>query len=333
MEGCRNKTLHPFVIHEYILMKRFFKRLAWVALSLFVLLNIIIAFHAWKFTHFYDDGGRKNKTPEQMSTGEKIKTILFGVRIAKSVTRTHPAVPYETVHLRTAEGLQLEGWWIPAPAAVGTVILFHGYNGNKGSLFPEADRFRQLGYNTFLLDFRAHGNSEGYTCSVGYKEAEDVKLAWDYVKQQNNQPVILWGVSMGAAAILKAVPEYKLTPQKLILQCPFATLTDAVKSRMRAVHLPAFPFSQLVTFWGGVEQGFSGAGFKPENDARQIHMPVLYFYGQQDIRVTPAETRQVFSHLATPQKKLYIFPKAGHQSFCGKDADAWMKEVTAFLQH
>lgn len=323
--------LHPFVVPDYT-MKRFFKKLAWTCILLFVLLNIIGAFHAWKFTHFYDDGGRRNKLPEQMSTGEKIKTILFGVRIAKSATTSFPSVPYETVLLRTAGGLRLEGWWIPAKAATGTVILFHGYNGNKGSLLPEADRFRSLGYNTFLLDFRAHGNSEGYTCSVGYKEAEDVKLAWEYVKKKNKHPVILWGVSMGAAAILKAVPEYGLKPKQLILQCPFATLTDAVKSRMRAVHLPAFPFSQILTFWGGIEQGFWGAGFKPESYARQIHMPVLYFYGKQDIRVTEQETREVFAHLGTRQKKLYIFPNAGHQSFCGKDSTTWMKEVTAFLQ-
>jgi len=324
-------NLHPFVVPDYT-MKRFFKKLAWTCIILFVLLNIIGAFHAWKFTHFYDDGGRRNKLPEQMSTGEKIKTILFGVRIAKSATTSFPSVPYETVLLHTAGGLRLEGWWIPAKAATGTVILFHGYNGNKGSLLPEANRFRALGYNTFLLDFRAHGNSEGYTCSVGYKEAEDVTLAWEYVKQKNKQPVILWGVSMGAAAILKAVPEYGLTPKQLILQCPFATLTDAVKSRMRAVHLPAFPFSQVLTFWGGIEQGFWGAGFKPESYARQIHMPVLYFYGKQDIRVTEQETREVFAHLGTRQKKLYIFPNAGHQSFCGKDSTTWMKEVTAFLQ-
>lgn len=313
-------------------MKRFLKKTGWTLLCLFILLNIIGAFHAWKFTHFYDDGGKKNKLPEQMSTGEKLGIILFGVRISKSATTQYPAVPYDTVHLHTANGLSLEGWWIPTKNPVGTVILFHGYNGNKGSLLPEADRFRSLGYNTFLLDFRGHGNSEGLTCSVGFKEAEEVKLAWDYVKQKTTQPVVLWGVSMGAAAILKAVPEYGLTPQKLIIQCPFSTLTDAVKSRMRAVHLPAFPFSQILTFWGGIEQGFWGPGFKPESYARQIHMPVLYFYGQKDIRVMPHETNEVFSHLGTTQKKLYIFPNAGHQSFCGKDNDAWMREVTAFLQ-
>jgi alpha-beta hydrolase superfamily lysophospholipase len=327
----QNIFLHPFVINDSSGMKRFLKKIGWACLSLFLLLNVIGAFHAWKFTHFYDEGGRRNKQPEQMSTGEKLQTILFGVRIAKSVTTSRPAVPFETVLLHTQKGLRLEGWWIPARTPKGTVILFHGYNGNKGSLFPEADRFRSLGYNTFLLDFRAHGNSEGHTCSVGYKEAEDVKLAWDYVKQRTTQPIVLWGVSMGAAAILKAVPEYGLTPRQLILQCPFASLTDAVKSRMRSVHLPGFPFSQILTFWGGVEQGFWGPGFKPESCARQIHMPVLYFYGQKDIRVTPAETQAVFSSIGTSRKKLYVFPNAGHQSFCGKDSAAWMKEVSAFL--
>ncbi|MEC5147604.1 alpha/beta hydrolase [Chitinophaga sp. 212800010-3] len=313
-------------------MKPFFKKLAWICLSLFILLNVIAAFHAWKFTHFYDDKGHKNKLPEQMNMGEKLQMIFFGVRISKSVTAVHPTVPYETIWLKTKDNLKLEGWWIPVDAPAGTVILFHGYNGNKGSLLPEAERFRRLGYNTFLLDFRAHGNSDGHACTIGYREAEDVKLAWDYVRGRSDNPVILWGVSMGAAAILKAVPEYQLTPEKLILQCPFATLTDAVKSRMRAVHLPASPLSQLLTFWGGLELGFNASTFKPESYARQIHIPVLYFYGQKDIRVMPHETQEVFTHLSSQQKKLYIFPDAGHQSFCGKDSVAWMREVTAFLQ-
>ncbi|MCW3462233.1 alpha/beta hydrolase [Chitinophaga nivalis] len=301
-------------------------------MSLLLLINFIAAFHAWKFTHFYDDGGRKNKLPEQMSVSEKVQMILFGVRIAKSATTTHPTVPYETVILHTSDHLRLEGWWIPVRKPLGTVILFHGYNGNKGTLFPEADRFRALGYNTFLVDFRAHGNSEGLTCTIGYREAEDVKLAWDYVQHKSKQPVVLWGVSMGAAAIMKAIPEYQLTPQKIILQCPFATLTDAVKSRMRAVHIPPVPLSQLLTFWGGLELGFRGAAFKPMAYARQLHMPVLYFYGKEDIRVTAQETQAVFSNLASKQKKLHIFPHAGHQSFCGKDAPVWMREVTTFLQ-
>ncbi|HVI48510.1 MAG TPA: alpha/beta fold hydrolase [Chitinophaga sp.] len=307
------------------------KRLAWTFFSLFVLLNFISAFHAWKFTHFYNDAAHHNKKPEEMSVGEKTQMILFGVRLSKPIITDTPAAPYETVHLTTSNDLHLEGWWIPVSQPHGTVILFHGYGSNKGHKLPEAAYFRELGYNTFLLDFRAHGNSEGSACSIGYKEAEDVKLAWDYVTRRTPQPVILWGMSMGAAAILKAVPEYHLTPQKIMLETPFATLVDAVKSRMRAVHLPGTPLSQLLTFWGGLELGFWGFNYKPEIYAKQIHMPVLYCWGRQDNRVTATETQQVFTHLASTQKKLYIFEDAGHQSFCVKDPGKWKQAVKDFV--
>jgi alpha/beta superfamily hydrolase len=49
-------------------------------------------------------------------------------------------------------------------------------------VLDESAGFRQLGYNTLLVDFRAHGNSGGNTCTVGYYESEDVKLAYDYIK-------------------------------------------------------------------------------------------------------------------------------------------------------
>lgn len=313
-------------------MKRVFKIGFRALLVLVVLLNIIAAFHAWQFTHFYDEKGRVNKLPEAMSVSEKVRMILFGVHIAKSATTRYPTVAYETVTLQTTDNLKLEGWWIPAANPVGTVVMFHGYNGNKGNMLPEADYFRSQGYNTFLIDFRAHGNSEGLTCSVGYKEAADVAAAYRYADKRSGKPIILWGVSMGAAAILKAVPEYHLSPEKLILESPFATLTDAVKSRMRAVHIPPTPLSQILTFWGGLEQGFWGPGFKPAACARDIHVPVLYFYGAKDIRVEAHETQAVFSGLGTPDKKLYIFPEAGHQSFCRYDAVTWKQLVGEFLK-
>jgi alpha-beta hydrolase superfamily lysophospholipase len=308
------------------------KRIGWTSLCLFVLLNIIGAFHAYKFTHFYPDTSHANKRPEQMSTWEKTRMILFGIQISKPVVLEKPTVPYETITLHTSNNLKLEGWWIPTPQSRGTVILFHGYMGNKGSQLPEAAYFRELGFNTFLLDFRAHGNSDGMTTSVGYKEAEDVWLAYEFVRQQKAEKhIILWGTSMGAAAILKAVPEYKLVVDKIILESPFASLTDAVKGRMRAVHLPGTPLAQLLTFWGGIELGFSGFSFVPAQYAQQIQLPVLLCWGQQDTRVTEQETQAVYTNLASKDKTLLLFPNAGHESFCRQDPEKWKTGIQHFL--
>ncbi|GAA3947533.1 alpha/beta fold hydrolase [Chitinophaga oryziterrae] len=307
------------------------KRLLYFLLILFLLLNIIAAFHAWKFTHFYPPGTFKNKKPEQMNTWEKVKTVTLGVRLSKSVIRLQPNVPFETVLLHTKDDLRLEGWYIPTPRAIGTVILFHGYNACKDGYLPEAYYFRQLGYNTFMIDFRGNGNSEGNTCTVGYKEAEDVKLAYEYVKQKDKH-IILWGMSMGAAAIIRAVPAYQLHPDKVILESSFATLTDAVKGRMRAVHLPGTPLAQMLTFWGGVEQGFWSLDFKPERDARQINMPALVCWGSHDTRVNKEETDLIYQHLNSRKKQLVIFTGSGHQSFCRHEPAKWKSAIKEFLQ-
>jgi esterase/lipase len=308
------------------------KRISRILLILFLLLNVLTAFHAWKFTHFYAPGAFSNKKPEQMSVLEKVKTILLGVRLSKSAIRHTPETKYATINLTTANGLHLEGWWMPIPQAKGTVILFHGYNGGKDGPLPEAAYFRELGYSTLLMDFRAHGNSQGYVCTVGYKEAEDVMLAYNFIQQKGEKHILLWGVSMGAAAILRAVPHYQLHPEKVILECPFATLTDAVKGRIRAVHLPTTPLSQLLTFWGGIENGFWGFNFKPAIYAQSITMPALVCWGKQDARVTAAETTEIYQQLTTKQKKLVVFDQSGHQSFCRNEPLKWKQNISAFLQ-
>lgn len=309
------------------LLKRTFR----VLLILFLLLNIIAAFHAWKFTHFYAQGSFRNKLPEQMNVLEKAQMLLLGVRISKSIVRHTPDVPYETIHLITSNGLQLEGWWMPIPFSKGTVILFHGYGGSKDGPVPEAAYFQKLGYNALLVDFRAHGNSEGNVCTVGYKEAEDVMLAYNFVQQKGEKHIMLWGASMGAAAILRAVPAYHLHPDKVILECSFATLTDAVKGRMRAVGLPGTPFSQLLTFWGGLENGFRGFNYNPDEYAKSITMPALVCWGVHDTRVTRQETTSIYQHLGTKKKELVIFEECGHQSFCRREGAKWKQHVREFL--
>jgi uncharacterized protein len=313
----------------YFCCMKLLKRLLYFFLILFLLLNISAAFHAWKFTHFYAPGAYNNKRPEQMNTWEKTKTVLFGVRLSKCLVQQTPTVPFKTVILHTSGNLKLEGWYMTVPKPKGTVILFHGYNSCKDKYLPEAYYFRQLGYNTFMIDFRGNGNSDGYTCSVGYKEAEDVKLAYEYVHDKHT---ILWGMSMGAAAVIRAIPTYNLHPDKVILESSFATLTDAVKGRMRAVGLPGTPLAQLLTFWGGIEQGFWSLGFQPEKDAEKITMPALVCWGTLDNRVTRQETDLIYQHMGSNKKQLVIFDQSGHQSFLPKEPAKWKNAVQKFLQ-
>ncbi len=311
-------------------MKKFAKGLGKLVLVLFVLFNGMLIFQAYSLSHFYEPGEVIIKKQADKTGWDITKEILFGPNFVKQKNSV-PDSAVQTLYFTTANGLKLEAWLLPTPAAKGTVALFHGHGGKKSSLLKEAEVFRKLGYNALLLDFRAHGGSQGNTCSIGFKEAEDVKLAYNYLIAQGEKNIILYGVSLGAATITKAVNDYKLHPSKIILDMPFASLSDGVKGRLRMMKLPEEPLSTMLTFWGGTLQGFWGFNNKPYVYARQIKCPVLLQWGRYDNRVTRQETEKIYNNVPGA-KKLVIYESSSHESLCKKETIKWTNEVTAFIQ-
>src|SRR5258706_7318037 len=256
-------------------MKRAFKIFLRVVIVLFILLNIVTAFHAYKFTHYYDPEEVTVKSPDQKNFWDHTKEILFGFTFVKKRDQPKPDTGFQTVYITTKSGLKLEGWQKHVANAKGTVALFHGHGGNKSDVVPEANEFMKMGYNVFLLDLRAHGNSEGHTCTIGFNESEDVKLTYDFIRNMGEKNIVLWGISLGAATITRAISEYNIKPQKVILELPFGSIEEAVKARLRMMNLPSQPFAILLTFWGGVENGFWAFNNKPAEYVKKITCPVL----------------------------------------------------------
>jgi alpha-beta hydrolase superfamily lysophospholipase len=307
---------------------KWLKRGFYTALVLFVLLNVMAIFHAWQFTHFYPDAEKIDL--KSLSAFGKIKVLFFGYQFPKSVIQDRPTTPFEEVSLTSTGNLKISGWLSRTDSSRNAVILFHGHGGTKGSLVNHARYFNNLGFSTLTIDFRAHGESEGTTCTVGFNEAEEVKLSFEYMKQQGFDKIAFYGTSMGAAAIVKAINIFQMEPDRVILEMPFGSLQDAVKGRMRLIGIPTTPFSQLLTFWGGIEQGYWAFNFSPCNDAIAIKCPVLLQWGDQDVRVQRHETECIYSNIST-EKKLVVYEGAGHQSLYKYDANTWEKEVKNFL--
>ena len=61
------------------MLKKWAKRIGYTVLAVFIFINIIAAFQAYKFTHFYA-GAPKPKKPSEMSASEKASAIFFGVQ-------------------------------------------------------------------------------------------------------------------------------------------------------------------------------------------------------------------------------------------------------------
>lgn len=183
-----------------------------------------------------------------------------------------------------------------------------------------------------LIDFRGLGGSSGNTTTLGVREAKDVALSLSHAQRSNFQrPFILYGVSMGSAAILKAVADEKINPDVVILELPFARLLDAVRSRLSASWIPTFPFAEMVVFWGSIQHGINGFTHNPVTYAKQVRCPALLLHGKLDKWTNLAEIDQIFQNLHG-FKELSIFPNADHSLLVTVDKERWQRSVEQFLK-
>ncbi|MDP4263471.1 MAG: alpha/beta hydrolase [Bacteroidota bacterium] len=307
--------------------------LLWVLLVQFILINISAALYADKLTHLHAATADTWDKPTSQNIFAKTWRLFSGPTFYRQTLSQSPAFAYSPVVLKTHDDISINAWYSRADTLPkGTVILFHGLMGHKGLVMDEAVAFRNLGYNVMMVDVRDHGNSGGNTTTIGYRESEEVSLAYNYVQQAGEKNIFLWGASMGAVEIIKAVSDYGVHPSGIIVEMPFLSLQSHLEGRARILGFPQQPFAFLTTFWIGIERGFNGFGFKITSYAKNIECPVLEQYGEKDELVLKKETDAIYQAIASRNKKLVIYEGAMHESFLKRDPARWKKEVESFLQ-
>jgi alpha-beta hydrolase superfamily lysophospholipase len=322
------------------------RRRPWRSLALFLLIAFIcieyLAYqHAHAMTHYVQKGGWARTSagtwtgrPESLSTMAKAKVLVSGVKIARPQYDAMPADVGLKAEPHTFAGPvgDLTAWYVPHEHARGVVLLFHGFGGCKARLLPEAKAFHELGFACFLVDFRGCGGSAGDTTTIGYHEADDVVAAVKYVREHwPDQPVVLFGQSMGAAAIMRATGVLGVEADAVVLECPFDRMLSAVRARFRAHGVVSFPFAESLVFWGGAQHGFNAFHHNPVEYARGICCPVLLMQGSVDRRIRLSQTQEILDHLPF-EKELHVFEGLGHHSYVSRRPAEWREQVGTFLE-
>lgn len=305
------------------------KRSLKVLIFVFVLINILAYSHSYHFTHFSNDDKDKTKDPHHLTLSEKARTLLLGVHNPRPRNMSEPSRPYETITIQSNK--RLECWLINMSDSKGTVILFHGYGGQKSALLDKADIFLKLGYNTLLVDFKGSGRSEGNQTTIGYSESIEVKDCFDFIKSRGEKNIYLFGTSMGAVAILKSLYDYSFDPTAIIIECPFGSMYQTVCARFHMMNIPTFPMAGLLVFWGGIQNGFWAFGHNPTKYAKRIKSPTLLMYGSQDEKVSREEIDAIFENINGP-KQLKIYPLAGHENYLNRYKSEWAEDISLFLK-
>jgi uncharacterized protein len=303
-------------------------RLGTVAVNLFIGLNVIAAFHAYKFTHFSKAGVKMEQI--KLTLFEKAKLLFLGVDIPRPQNTKLPDHNFKTYYINS--NVRLETWFIPADSTPrGTVIIFHGYTSNKSELINRSENFHNNGYNCLLVDFMGSGGSGGSSTTIGYFEAREVTDCFKFVADSlHEKNIFLLGSSLGAAAIMKSLNDTPLKPKAIIIECPFATMYQTVVARFNMLHVPPVPMASLLLFWGGTENGFWGFGHNPVEYAKNVRVPVLLQWGAKDDRVAREETEAIFKNLNEP-KTLKIYYNSGHDNYLATARADWEKTTLDFV--
>ena len=313
---------------------RWSKLLKWLLLLFLVLgilLNVVLYNHAYYFTHFGDQTLPRLTTAkvQQKPWSERLKLGFFGVEIPKSRNKITPAVPHKTVRILGTPAL--ETWYIPTERPVrGIAALFHGYASSKASLLYPAEALRAMGYHTLLVDFRGHGDSEGSETTIGYREAEDVRRVCAHIaKRHPDLPLVLMGTSMGSVSILKALSDYDLQPEALVLECPFESMRTAIERRFELVGVDVPLLPDLLLFWGGWQLGMDAFGHNCTRYAQQVQVPTLLLHGKHDELVTSSEITAIETALLGPHQVVQLESK--HDYMAATDPVGWKRAVWQFL--
>lgn len=316
-------------------MKRHLTKLLIAALlSAIVSANFFAFMQARAMTRFIESGERTGR-PEQLSLFDKVGVVLSGVSIPRPQKSATPAkfdLRFEIRRIDNPTGEGLETWFVAGRDGAPVVLLFHGYAATKSTLLSAAMVFHRLGYGTLLVDFYGSGGSSGSGTTVGVKEADDVAATFTYAV--NNWPqrqIVLYGISMGGAAVLRAIALHGVKPDGAIIEATFDSLLNTAKNRFRSMGLPPSPFTELLLFWGSVQQGFNFFSHNPAEYAEKVNCPTLVLHGEKDARVTLAEAHRIAVALGK-HGRFVSFPGVPHMAIVDARRDHWSKEVDEFTQ-
>ena len=259
------------------------------------------------------------------------------VRPHRTVVGPPPAAfATESVRFTTSGGLALSGWFVRGAPRAGAVVLMHGIRSDRRENVGVAQELARRRFSVLLFDFRAEGESEGGTISIGAHESEDARAALDFVRREvPGERVGAIGRSMGgAAALLGGGP---LPFDALVLESVYPDIEQATDARMR-LHLGAIGpwFTPLLLVQLRPWLGVGPDELRPVDAVKRARSPLLVLVGDRDRFLPVDEAKRVYD-AAPPStdaqpKEFWAVPGADHEELRHEAPAEYDRRVVGFLE-
>jgi fermentation-respiration switch protein FrsA (DUF1100 family) len=195
------------------------------------------------------------------------------------------------VTLRTADGLELGAWFVPArePDRNLAVLVAAGNAGDRSVRAPLASSLADQGLAVLLFDYRGYGGNPGSPTEHGL--GQDVRAARAFLVAEVGVPperILYYGESLGAAVVVELATEHP--PAGLVLRSPFVDLASVARE-----HYPFLPAGLLLRDRYPVVDGLA-----------TVRVPTAVVYGTRDSIVPPAQSRRVAEAAAGPVRLVAV---------------------------
>lgn len=240
--------------------------------------------------------------------------------------------PVESVQIPNREQVIVHGWLVHGEPGGGVVLLAHSMRSNRVEILSRARFLRNKGYSVLLIDLQGHGETIGDKITFGLKEAENIEVSVDFLRQRfPRERIGAIGTSLGAAAIVLAKKNLKL--DAVILESLHPTLEEAVENRLKlhfgdygSVLLPLMLWQLSLNLNIAIDE------LNPITRIDRLNAPILLISGTHDAHTTQSETERLYAAARVP-KELWIVPGAKHfnmHTYAGREYEY---RVDDFLSH
>lgn len=283
-----------------------------IAFNLLLLILIILALALFGYCIAFQAPKHIDAELQPLPQGEQYEPRHPNIQ--KSID-TMRAVPFEGVYIMSHDGKKLFARYYHTKDNAPVQIQFHGYKSNAYLDFCGGHFLaRKVGHNVLVVDQRSHGKSEGRTITFGVKERKDV-LSWiEYVLDRfgKDTPIILCGLSMGAATVLMSTDlDLPKNVKGIIADCPYSSPKAIIQKVGKDMHLPPnflYPFVKLGAFLFG---HFNVDESAAVTAVAGTQIPILLFHGDDD-RFVPCDMSREIKEACASDITLVLIPAAGH---------------------
>ncbi len=288
--------------------------------------------------HFVEGGRSNSNSPESLGVFQKIKILFVGVHVPRPIDSATPAdvkFPFVTFNVGGQNHSNCEAWFVlnsKIPRASASPFMPMPQEANlhysdRQKHFMIWLMMRCLSTFAAVAD-RAETIPRTAIARLRMLPPRSISASHQWPEESE----ILYGQSMGGAAIRRAIADLNVHPSGAIIESSYDRMLSIAENRFHAMGQPAFPLARLIVVWGGRQFGYSAFKQNPADYATHVHCAVLMMQGSLDRRVTNAQARNLFDHL-TGARQFELFDNAGHCGFLQVDPNRWNRVVAQFLSN